>query len=195
MNIPKYIVIHHSLTNDNEVLKNFDAIRKYHMSYAIDGYIVDADEFEYRYALGDGNYFKKPWRDIGYHYVLEYINKKAVITPGRDECESGAHAYQKMPDKNGKLVSINDQSIAICVAGNYDVEKLSLSKQTALVNKITDLIDKYKIKIQDVIGHRDIPGVFKSCPGKNIDLHIIRKLVIAESIDRRLNKGGNDNAI
>jgi hypothetical protein len=66
MNKPEKIILHHSLTDDNEVLSDFEAIRQYHMNV-------------------------KGWKDIGYHYVIEKVHNKVIVRKGRDEKEIGAH--------------------------------------------------------------------------------------------------------
>lgn len=70
VNKPEYIIIHHSLTDDNVMLSDFEAIRRYHMQ--VNG-----------------------WRDIGYHWVLEKVNNKWVWRAGRKETEDGAHCKEQ----------------------------------------------------------------------------------------------------
>lgn len=65
MNIPKKIILHHSLTKDGEV-KDYNSIKEYHVSY-------------------------KGFKDIGYHYVIEQVYDKYIILKGRDEKTEGAH--------------------------------------------------------------------------------------------------------
>ncbi len=70
MNNPEYIIIHHSLTDDNVTLSDFEAIRNYHINH-------------------------NGWRDIGYHWVLEKVNNKWVWRAGRKETEDGAHCKEQ----------------------------------------------------------------------------------------------------
>lgn len=69
MNKPEYIIIHHSATKDG-TLKDFDAIKRYHIEH-------------------------NGWRDIGYHYVIEKIGSTYVVLPGRAETDSGAHTREE----------------------------------------------------------------------------------------------------
>lgn len=61
----QYILIHHSLTKDNEV-PDWDAIRRYHME--VNG-----------------------WRDVGYDFGLERQSGDLVVRTGRPLTISGAH--------------------------------------------------------------------------------------------------------
>ena len=77
MNKPNKIIIHHSATQDGLVLKDFDAIRNYHIN-------------------------NNGWRDIGYHYVIESINNEYKIITGRPEDTDGAHC----PGQNTQSIGI-----------------------------------------------------------------------------------------
>lgn len=69
VNNPTEIILHHSATKDGEV-KDFDAIRKYHIEV-------------------------KKWREIGYNWIIEKVRNEWVILKGREETENGAHTKGK----------------------------------------------------------------------------------------------------
>ena len=60
-----YIMIHHSLTKDGQVV-DWKAIKRYHIK-------------------------TRGWRDIGYHYGVEEVNGIYQVMLGRDLNTSGAH--------------------------------------------------------------------------------------------------------
>lgn len=64
MNVQR-IIIHHSLTPDNQVV-DWKAIRKYHIE-------------------------TNGWTDIGYHFGVELVGDKYVVQKGRSESIPGAH--------------------------------------------------------------------------------------------------------
>jgi hypothetical protein len=66
MNQPNKIIIHHSATKDGLVLKDWDAIRKYHIE-------------------------TNGWLDVGYHYGVESVDNQYQIMYGRPTLEEGAH--------------------------------------------------------------------------------------------------------
>lgn len=69
MNRPEFIILHHSFTEDNQ-LKNWDEIRRYHME-------------------------DRGWRNIGYHWGIEQVDGVYEIFKGRDEIEDGAHCKEQ----------------------------------------------------------------------------------------------------
>lgn len=63
---PTLICIHHSLTADNVLLPDVDAIRRYHVE-------------------------TNGWDDIGYHYLVERVKRGVKVEIGRPISFEGAH--------------------------------------------------------------------------------------------------------
>lgn len=126
-----HIILHHSLTEDGQTV-NWQAIRNYHVN-----------------TLG--------WRDIGYHWGIEWIHRGYEVLMGRPMDQAGAHT-----------LGMNDKAIGICVVGNFDVQYPREEMFARLVPLIRWLMDVYSIPPGKIQGHRDYSE--KSCPGKNFNI-------------------------
>lgn len=133
---PNRIMLHHSLTEDNTVLSSFEAIKNYHMK-------------------------TKGWRDIGYDWVLEYVNNKLVWREGRSEIFSGAHCAEN---------KMNILALSFCIVGNFDVSKLNDEHIQMILQKQTECEVRWGRKLPLDL-HRN-HATYKSCPGKNVTLEM-----------------------
>lgn len=99
---------------------------------------------------------------IGYHWVI-YTN--GLHVPGRSHGEVGAHA-----------AGHNTGSLGICLVGT---DKFTDGQWVALARLVRELCAQYRIPLQfadpkdprglrGVIGHGQLPGVAKSCPGFDV---------------------------
>ena len=93
------------------------------------------------------------YRKIGYHFV---IRRDGTVEHGRDIVEVGAHAKGH-----------NYNSVGICMVGGIDEygtpeNNFTLEQFKTLFELLITLHEDYEIK--EVLGHRDLPNVNKSCP-------------------------------
>lgn len=164
----KGIVIHHSATIDGKG-NDWEAIRRYHMSYRIDGDIVDEATFKSRQMLGHGTSFEKPWSDIGYHGGWEMENGVYVFKLGRSWNRAGAHAGLKGNN------SFNEQYLGFCVVGSYDKVAPDQALWDLVVATVKEICETLQIPKGNVVGHRevyDLAGVKrqKTCPGSAFNM-------------------------
>lgn len=94
------------------------------------------------------------WRDIGYHF---YITLDGVVHPCRPIERMGAHAR-----------GYNAHSIGICYEGGLNengciADTRTPEQKQAMKELILRLHQEYP-SIKKIVGHRDLPGVQKSCP-------------------------------
>jgi N-acetylmuramoyl-L-alanine amidase len=99
------------------------------------------------------------WRKIGYHRV---IFTDGEVLKGRLDSEIGAH-----------VAGHNADSIGICLIGIGDGLPVGQGYVTpaqwkALVNVCRELMQRYGVPVERVVGHRDFPGVTKTCPGFDV---------------------------
>ena len=90
------------------------------------------------------------WAGIGYNYFIE---NNGDIFEGRG-MYVGAHAR-----------NYNRDSIGIALAGNFDENLPTAYQMEALIDICLEFMIKYDIEPNRVIGHREIQGVDKTCPG------------------------------
>lgn len=127
------------------------------------------------------NYHKSLWNFRskigyygGYHYLIE---PNGAIKQFRAEDESAAHCYQG---------NMNNQSIGICLTGNFDIEKPTSWQVFALRDLLRSISKKYGIGRDRIFFHRDYAinpatkKALKSCPGKFVDRGFIRSLINLE---------------
>jgi len=91
---------------------------------------------------------ERGFNDIAYHYLITTDGK---VYKGREEHIVGAHTLGQ-----------NDQSLGICLVGNFDHYKPNEAQIKALVTLIKELWNKHgKLPVH---GHNEFAA--KSCPGK-----------------------------
>ena len=100
------------------------------------------------------------WPGIGYHYVI-----------GRDGMIYKCHPASVI---SYHASGANSYSLGVCLVGNMDVQKPTADQMAALIELLFDLINGYRISPNHVIGHREVPGTRKSCPGANTNMDIVR---------------------
>ena len=95
------------------------------------------------------------WDDIGYQFGIELINDHYEILMGRRPDLIGAHT-----------IGQNDQSIGVCVVGNYDVDPVPNKLKNEIQKLLTWLLLNYQIPSKEIYGHCEFST--KTCPGKNL---------------------------
>ncbi|MBU1129476.1 MAG: peptidoglycan recognition protein family protein [Nanoarchaeota archaeon] len=103
---------------------------------------------------------KRGWEDIGYHFVIE---KNGQLKKGRDEKFVGAHIF-----------GYNKNSIGICLTGNFDENFPTQKQMKTLLKFLKKKLKEYGLEPKDVVGHREFPGVKKTCPGKKFNMDGVR---------------------
>lgn len=104
-------------------------------------------------AIDEWHRIENRWSGIGYHKV---IRRNGAVEQGRDLERVGAHAKGH-----------NSHSIGICMVGGVNSEgkaenNFTLHQFSALLDELIALTADYPDAV--IVGHRDLPGVRKSCP-------------------------------
>ena len=125
MNIPKWIILHHTAGTESDPLADtshhtFAIVNEYHRK-----------KFNFKSSLGTY---------IGYHY---FIDKQGVITQGRADTDEGAHTIGK-----------NKESLGICLAGNFDLTYPTDIQLQVLKKLLREKSAQYKIPLINIVPHR-----------------------------------------
>jgi hypothetical protein len=161
------------------VANDWEAIRRYHLSYRIDGVIIAGkEEFERRKAVGQGKLFETPDLDIAYNFGIEEEAGTLKLRIGRPLTMPGAHCREG---------NQNNIAIGICCVGNYDQQPLDDGRFNFLVDLCLSLCLMFGISPGNIHGHRDY-APYKTCPGKNINPVLIGQTVEEElrAVSRRI---------
>ena len=102
------------------------------------------------------------WSGIGYNFFIE---ENGEIIKGRGY-HVGAHAY-----------SYNEKSIGICLAGNFDIQTPSEEQLKSLSKLCIFLLHQFNLSTTRILGHRELKGVTKTCPGKNFNMDQFRESI------------------
>lgn len=89
------------------------------------------------------------WSGIGYHFV---IYPDGTAHKGRSLAKKGAHCKGH-----------NNDSIGICVAGNFEAEPFTAKQESGLFGKIEELLERYALSWNDVYYHQEFSKT--ACPG------------------------------
>lgn len=113
----------------------------------------------------------KGWDDVGYHFGIEKVKGEVEVLVGRPLHKDGAHT-----------IGANDDTIGICIVGNYNVNDLETCVRNELVSLCVGLCYSLDIPFDEVKGHKE-RDKNRTCPGDFFNLSEIRKLVKKELED------------
>jgi N-acetylmuramoyl-L-alanine amidase len=149
MNDPKYIIVHHSLTKDGNVV-DWDAIRRYHVQEC-------------------------GWNDIGYHVGLELAHGILTVQYGRPLTVAGAHTKELgMNNKSIGICVVGNFDIAPPAP-----DLIRALVQTCRTYMAYYAIPPQNIlghrEVGEMAGFKWELGQYKSCPGDLFPMGAVRK--------------------
>ncbi|MFD0770058.1 peptidoglycan recognition family protein [Bacillus sp. CGMCC 1.60114] len=105
---------------------------------------------------------KRGWSGIGYNYFIE---EDGTIYEGRG-LYIGAHAK-----------GYNTESIGICISGNFDTYDPTPVQMISLHWLCEQLMRQFSLDSDRVLGHRELDGVTKTCPGTRFSMVELRNIL------------------
>ena len=106
------------------------------------------------------------WSGIGYHFLVRY--------PGPD----GIAVIEKVrPVRTipACVKGFNSSTVCVAMVGNYDNEEPQDFYLEIVCKFLANLMKN--LNTSRLLGHREFPLQETSCPGKKVDMDLVRKLV------------------
>ncbi len=153
---PEYIMIHHSLTPDGQVV-DWEAIRRYHIQ-------------------------TNGWNDIGYHFGIEDVAGQIVLQKGRAVGTAGAHCKEaRMNERSiGVCVVGNFDLGPPGIAKLYFLRDLCFSLMVNYQIPAANVIGHRDAGF--MAGFDWQKGQYKTCPGRLFPLSTLQD-ILAGKID------------
>lgn len=151
------VLIHHSAVSDDVVLSDYEATRRFHMSWRVGGDIVSEEEARELIAAGRTDVVA-PFLEIGYHRVTEQVKGRFSTREGRPLWLRGAHEPK-----------VNRTHVGWCFIGDFDRERPSDALYDEGGREIARLMRACpNIGLDRIEPHRMYST--KTCPGANFDM-------------------------
>jgi len=106
--------------------------------------------------------------DIGHHYL---IGTDGRVYEGRNKQLDRAHAYGH-----------NSDSIGIALIGNFERDFLGDEQEKGAIKFLSDRCRYYQLKPKEIYGHRELEGADSVCPGRNVDMYLLRRKVLENMV-------------
>lgn len=102
------------------------------------------------------------WSGIGYNYFIE---EDGTVFEGRG-LHIGAHAK-----------GYNCETIGICMSGNFDKYDPTFAQVGSLQSLCRAFMEQFFLCEQNILGHCELEGVTKTCPGIRFSMIELRKVL------------------
>ena len=101
------------------------------------------------------------WSTIGYHYFVAADGSVFQLKP---DDEVAPHSYH-----------YNNNAVAICCSGNFNDYPMPEAQYSALLQLTRLILQKYNLKVDNVLRHCDLDGNQTECPGRHFDFQTFRE--------------------
>lgn len=125
MNVPKWLIIHHTGSSDSNPLQDSS------------GFTFEQCNAQHKISF---NMVSSLGYYVGYHF---YISKDGTIKQARLDTDEGAHT-----------IGYNSQSLGICLAGNFDATFPTEAQISSLQTLLTQKSKQYSIPMENIVPHR-----------------------------------------
>ena len=116
------------------------------------------------------------WGGLGYHFLIDNgtlgkLDGQIEVSPRWVKQEDGAHC---------NVQGMNQHGIGVALVGNFSQTQVSGRQLDSLVFLVSTLMKHYRIPINRVMRHGDVPGKNTECPGTKFPWKRFMSLLEAE---------------
>jgi len=108
------------------------------------------------------------WNDIGYHFV---------IGNGTDSGDGEIEKGRELPYRGAHAKGANEDSIGICLVGNFNQGKPSAAQMNSLRKLLLKLMSEYGTVVDGITLHKLVKGSSTECPGAFLTLSDVMLLL------------------
>ncbi|MGA2498421.1 MAG: N-acetylmuramoyl-L-alanine amidase [Tepidisphaeraceae bacterium] len=119
----------------------------------------------------DNGHRARGWECLGYDFV---IGNGTYTRDG--EIEVGPRWTKQMVGAHAGVKEFNEDGIGICLVGDFQTTRPSAAQLKSLAYLTGYLQRTYHIPTSKVIGHRDCKVGHTLCPGRYLDMNVVRKM-------------------
>ncbi len=119
----------------------------------------------------DNGHRARGWECLGYDFV---IGNGTYTRDG--EIEVGQRWSKQMVGAHAGVKEFNEDGIGICLVGDFQNTRPSAAQMKSLAYLTGYLQRTYHISSARVIGHRDCKVGHTLCPGRYVDINVVRKM-------------------
>jgi len=124
-----------------------------HHSATHDGNALMIDKLHFRRGFENG---------LGYHFLID----NGTLGKGLGQIEIGPRWVKQENGAHCNAAGMNENGIGICLIGNFSETYVSELQLESLIFLVNTLRAHYRIPIDHIIRHGDVPGKNTECPGK-----------------------------
>lgn len=135
---------------------------------------------------------ERGWSGIGYHRVI--LNGWVAPKQFRADCDGMIQAGRPLERAGAHVAGHNATSIGICLIGTgqglpVGAGYMTAAQWSALLDLCRAFMQSFGVAVERVLGHREFPGVAKTCPG--FEVAVLRQALQGDHLRREGLAAGN----
>jgi len=111
------------------------------------------------------------WNGLGYHFLID----NGSVGKINGQIETGPRWIKQMDGAHCNANGMNQHGIGISLVGNFSKTKVEQEQIESLVYLVDTLRKYYKIPMNNIVRHRDVPGKSTECPGNYFPWELFRQ--------------------